>query len=361
MKSRLWLMVALMAVVSLNGCGGDANGEAESPAEQTEVMRVPVETQRVQLDSIAASYAGTAILEAEREATVVAKTSGVLLELLVEEGDIVEQGDVMARLEQAQQQLALEQAQAELRRLESDFQRMQKMYQRQLVSADQFEQTRYAFEAQQAAFEMARLQLDYTTIEAPISGIVTRRLVKEGNLIEQYQPLFQIHDFEPLHAILHIPEQQLGLLEPGLDVVLESAAFPGRTFRGAVLRVSPVVDRETATFQVTLQLPNSERALKPGMFVNANIVYEVHENVPVIPRVALLNEDGAMKVFVVNDGVAHERNVTVGIGSNGEVEVLEGLESGQQIVTMGQAGLRDQTQVDVIGGAAETQSGQPDA
>lgn len=355
-RSALCLVVTILAAGLLAACGNDASGGAENSSETEEVARIPVETQAVRLDSVAASYAGTATLEAEREAAVVAKTSGVLLELMAEEGDAVDQGAVLARLEQAEQALAVEQAQADLRRLKSDFERMQKMYERQLVSADQFEQARYAFEAQQAAYDMARLQLDYTTIEAPIDGVVTRRLVKEGNLIEQYQALFQIHDFEPLHAVLHVPEQQLGLLQAGLDVVVESAAFPGRKFAGEVLRVSPVVDRETGTFEVTLELPNAERVLKPGMFVNAHIVHEVHSGVPVIPRIALLEEDGETKVFVVDDGVAHERLIEIGIGSNGEVEVVDGLKAGQQIVVMGQAGLRDQTKVDVIGVEAESDS-----
>lgn len=338
----------LPLVLALNGCGGNANGEAG--AGKTDVLRIPVQVESVRLGEITASYAGTATLEAEREATVVAKTTGVLLELLAEEGNVVEQGDALARLEHDQQQLAVEQAQANLERLKSDYQRMQKMYERQLISAEVFDQARFVFEAQQAAYQMAQLELAYTTVRAPISGVISRRLVKEGNLIQEHQALFELVDFTPLHAVLYVPEQQLGLLEPGLSVTLDTAAYPERTFEGAVLRTSPVVDADTGTFQVTVEIPNPEKILKPGLFVSARIVYERHENVPLIPRTALINEDGTSHVFVVNDGEAHKREVTIGFSNGGDVEVLDGLEVEQKVVTIGQAGLRDGTAVEVIEG-----------
>lgn len=346
-SKKFWMAAGLMVLLPiLHGCGEQANGKAEDEL----VTRVPVQATPVELGEIAANYSGTATLEAERAATVVAKTSGVLLELLAQEGDVVVQGDPLARLESEREQLAVDQAKANLERLKSDYQRMRTMHERQLISTEQFDQARFQFEAQQAQYELAQLELAYTTVRAPIGGVVARRLVKEGNLIQQNQAVFEVLDFTPLHAVLYVPEQQLGLLEPGLPVSLETAAYPDKTFQGQVLRTSPVVDAASGTFQVTVEIPNAEKQLKPGMFVTAHIIYERHQGVHVIPRVALIHQDGSAHVFVVEDGKAHKREVRLGFSNEGMVEVLDGLQADDKVVTIGQASLREGTAVQVVEG-----------
>lgn len=341
--------VLLAASFALAGCGGPANGNESKPAEE-EKVRIPVQVAPVQVGGVTAAYEGTATLEAEREATVVARTSGVLLELNVEEGDRVERGQVLASLDAERHRLEVAQARAQLERLESDFQRMKELHARELVSSDQFEQARSEYESQKAAFELAQLELSYTEIKAPISGVVSKRLVKEGNWIQNQQALFEIDDFQPLEAVLHVPERELSLLEPGYPVTVRTDALPGRAFEGTVDRISPVVNPETGTFDVTVELPNEKGTLKPGLFVRARIVYDQKQGVPLIPRTALLTEDGTDSVFVVEDGVARKRNISVGYDDGRSVEVSEGLAEGQTVVTVGQNSLRDGTPVEVVEG-----------
>lgn len=342
----LWLLV-MIAAIAIAGCGERANGN-EDAGDEDSTVRIPVQVQPVKLGGVSAAYEGTATLESEREATVVARTSGVLLELSAEAGDQVERGDVLARLDADRHRLEVAQARAQLRRLESDFERMKELHERELVSSDQFEQVRSEYESQKAAFEMADLELSYTEIRAPIGGVISERLVKEGNWIQEQQPLFQISDLGSLEAVLDVPERELSLLQPGFPVTVRTDALPGRSFEGRVKRISPVVNPDTGTFDVTVDVPNENGELKPGLFVRARIVYDTRQGVPLIPRSSLLTEDGEDSVFIVEDGVARKQELTVGYDDGRDVEVQAGLEEGQQVVTLGQASLRDGSPVEII-------------
>lgn len=343
------ILAALTAAGALfiAGCGGSANGN-ENPGDAEETVRIPVQVEPVRLGGVSAAYEGTATLEAEREATVVARTSGVLMELHVEAGDMVARGDVLARLDADRHRLEVAQARAQLRRLESDFERMKELHARELVSADQFEQVRSEYESQRATFEMAQLELDYTEIKAPIGGVISQRLVKEGNWIQEQQPLFEIADFRSLEAVLDVPERELRLLRPGFPVTVRTNALPGEAFEGRVKRISPVVNPETGTFDVTVEVPNEDGTLKPGLFVRARIVYDTRQGVPLIPRASLLTEDGEDSVFVVEEGVARKKDLVIGYDDGRDVEVKNGVEEGQKVVTLGQASLRDGTPVEII-------------
>lgn len=346
---RWWISTALAVALALamSGCGGPANGNEEG-GEDEEAVRIPVQVSPVRLGGVTAAYEGTATLEAEREATVVARTSGVLMELSAEAGDTVARGDVLARLDADRHRLEVAQARAQLDRLKRDFERTKELHARELVSSDQFEQVRSEYESQRATFEMAQLELSYTEIRAPIAGVVSERLVKEGNWIQDQQPLFEIADFQPLEAVLHVPERELSLLKPGYPVTVRTNALPGQDFVGQVERISPVVNPNTGTFDVTVELPNDDAALRPGLFVRARIVYDTRQGVPLIPRSSLLTEDGEDSVFVVEEGVAKKKDLIIGYDDGEDVEVKSGLEQGQDVVTIGQASLRDGTPVEVI-------------
>lgn len=350
---RVWISMGsglLAALLAVAGCGGSANGIENSAESKDEVVRIPVQAAAVRLGDVAANYEGTATLEPEREATVVARTSGVLLRLHVEEGDVVERGQLLAELDADRHRLEVAQAKAQLDRLYREFERMKELHARQLVSSDQFERARSEYESQKAAFDMADLELSYTSIRAPISGMVSQRLVKAGNWIQNQQPLFEIDDFHPLEARLHVPERELSLLQPGYPVTIRTDSRPGRTFGGRVKRISPVVNPDTGTFEVVAELPNEDAELKPGMFVRARIVYDTRQDVPMIPRAALLTDNGDASVFVVDEGVAKKKEIQAGYDDGESVEVSGGLEPGQVVVTVGQGSLRDGTPVEVIGG-----------
>ncbi len=377
-----------IALLALSACGGrpDAAKGASESAESD--VPVPVEAATAGRKAIVASYSGTAALEPENQAMVVAKTGGVLLQLRVEEGDAVHAGDLLAQLDPEKPRLELARAEANLKRLENDFRRAADLFARNLVSAEAHERARFDLETQKAGYDIAKLELDYTRILAPIDGVISVRMVKEGNLIQINQGLFRIDDFDPLLAVLNVPERELTTLSPGQKVSMRVDALPGVTFEGLVARVSPVVDAATGTFRVTTEYRDATRRLKSGMFGRVEVVYDRRADALVVPREALMEGDAETAVFVLEPApavrkdesaatakpgwfakffggtgeaakpaapvkpvpvfLAKRREVKLGYLSGVDAEVVEGLKDGDRVVTVGKSALRDGGRVQIV-------------
>lgn len=328
--------------------GKDAAAKGKDKDKPAEVA-VPVEVALVSRRAMSASYGATASLEAAGEAQVVSLTSGVLLKLLAEEGDVVQAGQVLARLDPDRKGLALAQSQAQLKKLESEYSRSKELFAKQLVSADAHEKIRSELDVQRAAVDITKLELSYTTITAPISGVVAQRMVKVGNLIQPNAPMFKIVDTSRLEAVLNVPERELDTLRAGLPVTMRVDALPGRSFNGKVGRVSPVVDAGSGTFRVTAIFEGIGQ-LKPGMFGRVDIVFDQRPNALTIPRDALLEGDGETSVFAVRDGKAVRVPVQVGFITGSYAEIRAGLAEGDGVVTVGKVTLRDGATVEVVNG-----------
>lgn len=348
---------AVSLMLALQGCMDQANGSDDANSkgaeEKEEIAAIPVEAAMVSLGNVAAFYSGTATLEAEQRAEVVSEITGVVLEVFAEEGDYVKAGDVLARVETERYRLEVERANAALKRLKTDFQRKQELFRKELVSAEVFEQVSAEYEAQIAEHQLALLNLEHTEIRAPISGYVAERMIRLGNLVELYQPVYSIAGYDPLLAVLHVPERELSVLRKGQRVVMQLDAWPGEEFNGEVIRISPVVDPQTGTFRVTSEIEDHGDRLKPGLFGRVNVHYDLHQGVPIVPREAVLTEDEQSHVYVINDqGNAQRRTVRLGYEQKGQVEVVEGVAAGERVVTAGKGSLSDGARVEVVGAAA---------
>ncbi|MBK8066605.1 MAG: efflux RND transporter periplasmic adaptor subunit [Rhodanobacteraceae bacterium] len=368
-KQRRPAFAALVLALSLAlaACGGNqdqkdsAEGDAQAQAKDVpkdkdgkpiEAVKVPVEVAKAARSAVTAAFQGTANLVPEAEADVVTKTSGVVLEIMVEEGDRVQAGQVLARLDSDRQRLALKQSEANLRKLENDFKRQEELIGRKLISQDVFDRSRYDLDTQRASYDIAKLELSYAEIRAPIGGVVSKRMVKVGNLIQLNQPLFKIDDFDPLEAMINVPEREMRLIQAAQPVQMLVDALPGAVFTGSVARVSPVVDASTGTFRVVAQFKDDSGQLRSGMFGRVRIVYDQRADALVVPRSALVGDDKDASVFVVEADVAKRRKVKLGYADGGQVEVVDGIAEGEQVVTLGQAALRDGAKVQVINSEA---------
>ncbi|MDG2524345.1 efflux RND transporter periplasmic adaptor subunit [Stenotrophomonas sp. HITSZ_GD] len=334
------------------GCkSGDANEQAAKEGDKKEEKAadaVPVEVAKASRRAVAASYTGTAALEPRAESQVVAKTSGVALQVLVEEGQKVRAGQPLVRLDPDRARLTLAQTESEMRKLENNYQRATRLVDKQLVSAAEVDQLKFDVENARAQYRMAALELSYTTVVAPISGVIASRSIKDGNFVQINTPIFRIVDDSKLEATLNVPERELATLKAGQPVTLLADALPGKRFTGKVDRVAPVVDSGSGTFRVICAFADEADALQPGMFGRIRIDYDQRADALVVPRLALL-EDGDPAVFRVRDGKVARVPVKLGYAEGQWVEVREGLKEGDQVVTAGKVALRDGTQVQVIG------------
>lgn len=390
-RHRRLMLPGLAAIAFLLFAGG-CNKPSEQPEKPVQNDAVPVESVAAARRPMTASYPGVATLEPEAEADVVAKTNGVLLKLMVEEGDKVRAGQPLARLDSENARLNLAKSAATLSKLESDYRRSSEMFSRKLLSAEQNDKIRYDLETQRAVNDLAKLELSYATVVAPISGVISRRLVKEGNYIQLNEILFRIDNFDPLLAVLNVPERELHLLSVGQAVALQVDALPGAKFKGIVERISPVVEAGTGTFRVTCEFRDDSGRLKSGMFGRLEVTYGERESALTVPQPALVEEDGETAVFVIAPGssvksppapdgvaaagknassdtdpkarldadgkpidatpewVAQRRVVKVGYRNSDFVEILDGLSEGDKVITVGRSAVRDGTAIQVLEG-----------
>lgn len=339
----------LLPLIVLGACEMQAEDDDEkNAADEEETAAIPVEVGRATRGDIFAIYSATAALEADGEAEVVAKVGGEIVELLVEEGDIVKSGQILARLDGDRLRLETQQAKANLSKLEQEHKRNTNLRERGLISADAFENIRYEMDSLRATYNMARLELSYTEIKAPIDGVVADRYVKLGNTITADEPVFHVSDMDPLLGYLHVPEREFRKLSPGQQVRISVDAMPDKSFSGVVARISPTVSPETGTFKVTVEVADSDGQLKPGMFGRFNIIFDKREQAILVRRSAIIVGDLDTVVYVIEDGVAHRRPITTGYTSGENIEIVEGLTGDEVIVVVGQSGLKDGTKISII-------------
>ncbi len=353
MLHERWPVLLLAAVLA--GCQPGAGSEAPAGAGQApkeeDAPAIPVEVATASRGDIVAVYSGTAPVEAFAEAEVVAKVGGEVVEVLVEEGQRVEEGQVLARLDGARLHFEMQQAEANLKKLERDYARNVDLKERGIISLGEFEKILYEMEALRASFNLAELELSYTRITAPIDGVVAQRYIKVGNTLAIDAPTFQVTSLAPLVAYLFVPEREYRHLEAGQAAVIQVDALQGSTFEGIVARISPVVDPATGTFKVTIEVDDETRRLRPGMFGRVGIVYDRHPDALQIPQSAIVDDAGESIVYVVEEGTAHRRVIRTGYTSKGRIEVLAGLGDGDRFVLVGQAGLKPGSKVSVINAA----------
>ena len=327
-------------------CSSDA--QSKNPDEEEEAPAIPVEAATVETGDMAAFFTGTASLEAEEEALVVARTGGVVLEIYAEEGQYVEADQPLAKVDDERLALEVSRAEAALAKLQRDYERNEELFQKSLISAEEYERVKSDFETQKAARALAQLELEYATVRAPFSGIVSERLIKIGNMVATHAPAFRLTDFDPLLAVLFVPERELNKLRQGQPAELRLDALPGDTFTGTIKRISPVVDPTTGTFKVTVEIRDPSRQLKPGMFGRIRIVYDTRKNVLLVPKGAILAEDDEASVYLIRDSMAFRQVVETGYSDDARVEIVSGIEPGDHIITTGQNSLRDSSRVQVI-------------
>jgi membrane fusion protein (multidrug efflux system) len=347
LRALAGVLVSGALTILLSGCG--SSGASTAPEEKAgEDTAIPVEVASPQRGEMRATYSGTATLEAEADAEVVAKVQGELTELRVEEGDRVKAGEVLARLDGRQLRLEVAQVDAELAKLERDYRRQIELNAKGLVAAGTFEGLKYDLDTLRARRDLAQLQLSYTQIRAPFGGVVATRSVRVGQTVQPNTALFRITDPSPLRAQVFVPERELQRLRVGQPAAVQVDAVPGRMFPAQVSLVAPTVDARTATFKVTVEVDDASAVLKPGMFARIGIVFERKQQALQIPRVALVETDGERSVFIVQQGLARQRSVTTGLTDAGNVEITDGVREGEQVVIVGQSGLKDGNKVRVV-------------
>ena len=340
----LLAILALTGIAAIPGCG---TGEASvtDAAEVRAATPVPVETSAPFRGDIYATYHATATIESDVDAPVLARVGGEVVELLVEEGDAVKAGQVLARLDGERLRLEMLSARADLERVSGELERYDDLAARGLVSEAMYDGLKFDVDAMQARYDLARLNYEYSAIRATISGVVSGREIKLGQHIPADSVVFRITDTSELVAYLQIPQSELTKFAAGHGAELAVDSMPGATFDATIARISPTIDTRNGTFRATAVIRNDSGDLVPVMFERFMIGYEYHTEALLVPRIAIIEEDDEASVYVVSEGAVMRRIVETGIANNGQVEILDGLEDNEEIVVVGHSGLRDGSKV----------------
>ena len=320
----------------------------EEKKEKKELETIPVEITTAVTGNISAFLLLSSNLETEKMTDVYARVQGLVENISAEEGDFVKKNQVLMKLEADEYALAEARAKVAYEQEQNYYDRKQAMFNKKLLSKEEFETSKFGVKEKKIAWQQAKLILDYTQITSPISGVIGERLKRPGDRIQPADKLFTVINTSEMIAVVHVPEKEIGTLKKGQQAYITSQHLKDRQFSGWIKRVSPVVDPQSGTFKVTIGIQNEKNQLRPGMFVNAHIITDTHQNAVLVPKTAVIYENENLHVYVIRDSVANKVRLDVGYQDFEKIESLSGINEGDKIIVVGQAGLKDKTKVNVV-------------
>ena len=344
------------------GLAGVLAGCSTSDRQPKEAGRPPVAVtvSRASTGDVLESVDVVGTLEAKFWADVKSEVTGVVTDVYVTEWVPVRRGERLAHLDTRENEAgieALKAAEAQARvaenRARREYERAQQLKQYGLITPQAFDDAKTAVESAEAFTAAARAQtktaearLAKSSILAPMDGVLAFRGVSVGDRVENMggnAPMFRIVDNRVLDVTVAVPSSRLAEVRVGQALQFSTDALPGRTFTGKVMFINPVIDAASRSAKVTAEVSNPDGVLKDGAFVKGTIVVGVRAGVLQVRREALLNwnlETRHADVFVVTGETAERRTVTTGMTNGPSVEVVSGLQTGEQVVTRGGFSLR---------------------
>ena len=305
------------------------------------VVATPARTEHLSLEVEAL---GTA--RASESIDVTSKVANLVTAIRFTEGQQVRKGDILVELDGAQARADLAVADAALKESASQLQRSRELYATKVLSDQQIEQIESTYSANVARVAAARSRLNDTVIRAPFNGRVGLRRASVGGLVAPGTVITTLDDTSTIKLDFTVPERVVAAMKPGLTLEAKSVAYPGKVFEGKVASVDSRVDPNTRSVVVRALVPNGDGLLKPGMFLNVHLSRGTAD-VLVVPEESLVPEQGDVFVYVVQDGKASKRKIQTGQRSVGTVQVTDGLQAGEIVVTEGTQKLRDGASVSV--------------
>jgi membrane fusion protein (multidrug efflux system) len=286
---------------------------------------------------------GTA--SANESLTVTAKVTDTVRSVDFEDGDYVEQGAVLVQLTNREEEALLAEARANLDDAQTQLARIENLAAQNLVSASELDIARSRADASQARLDTVVARLSDRLILAPFAGVLGFREVSPGTLLQPNTPITTLDDVSIIKLDFTVPETFLDEMRPGSTVLARAASYPDREFEGVVRTVGSRVDPVTRAIQVRAHIPNDDRLLRPGMLLTVGIVM-AERTALVVPENAVYQiQDRAFVYVVDSESIARERQIRTGARRFGSVEVLDGLQAGEQVVTEGIVKLRDGARV----------------
>lgn len=335
-RSRIPLRAAgyaLLAAGLLVGCG--KKDEAQGQGAGQGGFAMPVEVAVAREDTVVDALAATGQIEAMQSIELRPEVEGRITEILVREGQLVDQGTPLFRIDDQELRAQLARAQADWDLARQALERTRNLQSQNASSAADLEQAEATERSTRANLELLKIQVDRTTVRAPFAGVTGQRFVSLGDYVTTSSRLITLQTVNPQRATFVVPERYAQRLSVGQRVNFRVAALPGQEFTGVVDFVDPVVQLPARTILIKAQVPNPGRKLQSGMFIEARLATETRPRAVLIPEEAVMPVAGATFAWVVDQGKAVRRQITLGVRIPGFVEVKDGISAGDQVVTGG--------------------------
>lgn len=339
-------IVLLLAACSEKPAGDGRGGWGGGAA--TQVITSTVEMQPL-VDEIQAL--GTA--NANESVEIRSRIPSLVDRVAFEEGELVTKGDLLVELESKEIIAGLALAEASLSESRSLYDRNQSLSASQAISASNLDQLLAEVKVNEAQVEAARARLANSRILAPFSGRIGLRRVSPGSFVNNTTVITTLDDVSTIKLDFSVPETFITVVEDGMTIIAKSVVYPGRVFEGKVASIDTRLDPVSRAVQVRAIIPNDDGAIKPGMFMTIDL-QRSRGDVLVAPEQAIVPEGSVQYVFVVNDGVAEKRAVTLGRRIPGFVVISDGLSAGETVVTEGTGKIREGSAVESLNSASAT-------
>jgi membrane fusion protein (multidrug efflux system) len=296
---------------------------------------MPVDVDTARRQPVVDAVRATGRIEAVQAIELRPDEQGRVTELLFQEGQFVNRGTPLVRIDDAMLRASAERLKAERDLAKQQLDRVRRLREQNAASAADLERAEAGARSAEAALAMLELQIERTTVRAPFSGIVGQRFVSTGDYVTTASRLLTLQTVDPQRAVIEVPERHAASLRNGQTVEFTVAAQPNRVFRAQVDFIDPVVQNENRTITVKGRAPNTNRLLRPGMFIEARLATATRPNAIVVPEDAVQPLRAANVVWAVTDGKASRRVVQLGVRSQGVVEIVSGVQAGEQVVVGG--------------------------
>jgi membrane fusion protein (multidrug efflux system) len=337
----LWIVAGLAVVVLILPKVGSLRGNSKSgqPVSSSRDQAPSVRTYVVHPEKLGAKVVTVGTILSNEEVDLRSEISGKVVKLFFKEGSTVKKGAVLVKLNDAEQQAQLLRAQHRQTLAELSENRQQQLFERKLSSQEEYDSAITELNIVKADVQLINAQIDKTEIRAPFDGAIGLRYVSEGSYISPTTRIATLQDNSSVKVDFALPEKYAVAIKPG-DKITFTIQGSSRTFNGTVYALDSKIDQATRTLHLRALCPNNDGALIAGAFANVEVVFKEKEAL-VVPPEALIPELKGHKVFVYKDGKAVSRSVETGIRTDQSIEITNGLQPGDSLITSAILQLRD--------------------
>ncbi len=349
MNRNSLIVTGLALVIAIGGAAtyhrSQRNAELERQKAVKEAAELSVTTATVEARPFRPSFAFTGNLLAVNRAELRAEVPGRVTRVLVQEGDAVAAGALLGAQDEDDLALALRAAEAQAAQAKADFDRAQTLLAKKSITKQAAQQAETMWQTADSQAGVARIRLKKARIIAPFAGQVARRFVQPGDVLNPGQPAFEVVDNRRMEIQADLSASAMALVKVGQVIRFRVAGFD-RPFDGKVTQISPSLGQDGRTLKVRMEVPNPERALKSGTFVEGEILGEGEQSLPALPATLLKAEGRQGRVWMAQGGLAKAVDVTFGVEQNGW-RAVQGLQPGDRIVAEGKDLVKEGTRLKV--------------